>query len=148
MVAWYERDEHRARLVAEHDAMAERFPQFQLRRENGRLYWEGNLLSNQGRTYTLKVCYPDGFPQDFPKVYVTAPRLKPNGHTWARYDPSSFLCLFRPESGAHRHSYDPARTTAASIVGWAAHWLACYEVFENEGWWPGSSIHTQSGAKK
>lgn len=143
LAPWFERKENETRLVAEFEAMAARFPQFKLHRERNSLFWLGELRSNQGRIYKLKVSYPDGFPQDFPKVYVVSPKLKPNRHTWAENNPQSFMCLFRPESGSHQHSYDPARTTAAAIVAWGAHWIACYEIFEREGWWPGSTKHPQ-----
>ncbi len=130
---WYQQEAYRSRLGAEYSAVRSRFPQFRLGREgSGDLYWQGELTTNFGTRYEVKISYPRDYPSRPPAAYVVQPKLKQAPHTYGDGGP---LCLFNPEEGAS-HGFDPARTTAAAIIAWTAEWLAYYEVYRRTGSWP------------
>lgn len=136
---WWETTYGRWRLVAEVRAMRERFPGFEAcLSDQGRLGWVGRLQSGfrPGSRYLVRITYPRGFPEDAPKVTIEQPTLPENApHVLAGKE----LCLFRPVDGP-RHGYDPARTTAATFVAWTAHWIHCFEHWQETGTWLAEEI--------
>lgn len=130
---WYKNEALLARFALEYAAVTDRFPNFQLAKDrHGNLYWHGQLTTNFGTRYRVKICYPSDYPSTPPLAYVTHPEPKDAPHMYGSGEP----CLFHPEQGAS-HGFDPARTTAAAVIGWTAEWLACYEVYRRTGRWPG-----------
>jgi hypothetical protein len=125
----------RWRLAAEREAM-KRFPGFSLYlADDNNLTWAGVLRStfNRRKRYLVKVSYPDRFPHQAPAVSIEKPALRENTpHLLFHTNP----CLYRGESS--RSGYDPARTTAATLVAWTALWIHAYEVWMATGTWPGS----------
>lgn len=124
------------RLRVELEAMR-RFPGFALSAlELGRLSWRGEVFSSFDlvRRYAVRVTYPDRFPDEAPEVRFEKPDF-PEGtpHLLEGSRP----CLFRPAQGP-RHGYDPARTTAATLVSWTALWTHAYETWLSTDVWPGS----------
>jgi len=126
----------RWRLAAESEAM-KRFPGFSLcLPEGGALTWAGILRSafDRRKRYLVKVTYPERFPHQAPVVSIEKPALDENTpHLLGRMRP----CLYRSENGP-RNGYDPARTTAATLVAWTALWIHAYETWKAVGAWPGS----------
>jgi hypothetical protein len=126
----------RWRLAAESEAM-KRFPGFKLLLPNdGSLTWAGILRStfNRRRRYLVKVTYPERFPYQAPVVSIDKPALDSGApHLLGSNRP----CLYRGEHGS-RNGYDPARTTAATLVAWTALWIHAYETWKAIGTWPGS----------
>jgi hypothetical protein len=123
------------RLSVEAEAMR-RFPGFALTTPGlGRLSWRGELTStfDLGRQYAVRVTYPDRFPDEAPEVLFEAPAF-PEGtpHLLEGRRP----CLFRPAQGP-RQGYDPARTTAATLVTWTALWIHAFETWLVTDAWPG-----------
>ena len=121
------------RLAAETQAM-NRFPGFRLSLSAGQLCWRGRLRSSLSRRrYLVKITYPQQFPDYAPEVII-------EGHRFPTAVPhlldGSKPCLFTPVMGP-RHGYDPARTTAATLVGWTALWIHAYETWRAVGAWPG-----------
>ena len=136
---WWETPYGRWRLAAEKEAMR-RFPGFELadaRLElSGRMLgWRGWLESSLhgGDRYLVRVIYPTGFPDEPPIVFIAEPAL-PEGvpHLLEGNRP----CLYRPMEGP-RNGYDPARTTAATLVAWTTLWINAYETWRATGGWPG-----------
>jgi len=125
----------RWRLTAESEAM-KRFPGFRLRlSDEGNLTWAGVLRStfNRCRRYAVKVTYPGRFPHEAPVVTIEKPALKEKTpHLLSGNCP----CLYRGVRGP-RNGYDPARTTAATLVAWTALWIHAYETWQATGSWPG-----------
>jgi hypothetical protein len=125
----------RWRLNAEIEAM-KRFPDFSLEVPGvGCAVWTGVLRCTfwPCRRYSIRVVYPDYFPHVAPVVYIDRPSLA--------YDTPHLLSRSRPCLYADlrhvRHGYDPARTTAATLVAWTALWIHAYETWQATGTWPG-----------
>jgi hypothetical protein len=131
---WFERNP--SRLVLEQNAVASRFPGFQLFREEHTLFWVGTLRTNGGNRYEVTVEYPDNFPDAPPKVFPTNPKIE----LWR--DDESFkhqyrdgsLCLFHPSD----RFFEP-NTTAVTVIATAAAWLFSFEQWLASGRkkWPG-----------
>jgi len=137
---WYLQKRLQARLVAEVEAVRERFPAFALKKsQEGDLFWVGELETNFGSRYRVKISYPPTYPNRPPAAFVVHPKLNPSPHT---YGENSQLCLFDPNEG-HSRGFDPNGTTAATVIAWVGEWLACYEVFLQTGQWvTGRREHT------
>lgn len=133
---WWTTPYGRWRLAAESEAMR-RFPDFSVcLPEGGALTWAGILRStfNRRRRYLVKVTYPNRFPHEAPVVTIEKPVLNRNApHLLGCNRP----CLYRGTNGP-RNGYDPARTTAATLVAWTALWIHAYETWKATGTWPGS----------
>ena len=134
---WWETPYGRWRLAGETEAMWERFPGFELHlSDEGDLVWAGVLRSTlkKRKRYVVKVTYPNRFPWEPPVVTIVQPKLDTNApHLLGGARP----CLFRAYNGP-RSGYDPARTTAATLVAWTALWTHAYETWKATGTWPGS----------
>jgi len=66
-------------------------------------------------------------------VTIVEPELVPNApHVILGRRP----CLYLPAQG-RPHGYDPATTTAATLVAWTALWIHAYETWVSTGAWPG-----------
>jgi len=118
---WYKR--HFARLKAEQIIMAERFPQFVLKKANRTLYWEGILLTNFGTYYRIEIVYPDNYPYQRPRFRVTEPRIRSDSpHRFVNGN----LCVY-PDHWSHK------RCTAPAGVPLVASWLAMYEIWLRTG---------------
>lgn len=125
------------RRQREIDAMNGSFPSFRLEDEGAGLFWSGSIRSSMtGRNYRVRVQYPYNFPDTAPIVVIESHQF-PAGmpHLLNGNQP----CLFTPSQGTH-HGYDPARTTAATLVSWTALWIHAYETWCETGEWPGRGV--------
>lgn len=132
-VPWWETPYGRWRLEIEVEAM-KRFPGFRLSSERENLNWQGHLRSSlTGVHYRVNIEYPFTFPDTAPVPII-------ENHSFPDRMPHLLLgnrpCLFVPEHGP-RSGYDPARTTAATIVAWTSLWIHAYETWLATGMWPG-----------
>ncbi|HEX2913506.1 MAG TPA: hypothetical protein VH186_22070 [Chloroflexia bacterium] len=137
---WYM--ENPGRLLIEQQAMASRFPQFQLYNDDGQLYWIGKLETNRNNSYLIKVNYPDQFPSKPPEVFPVDPVVivdDPKGDLLHQY-PDGKLCLYYPGDRTF-----PSSATAATVVAVAAAWFFCYETWLESGKqdWPGAQMEHQ-----
>lgn len=130
---WWETPYGRWRLSAETQAM-QRFPQFTPHQsEEGDLCWVGRLRSGlpAGERYLVNVTYPTRFPDQAPEVRIEEPEISSSTpHLLSGGRP----CLYH---GGPDRGYDPARTTAATLVAWTALWIHAYETWRETGDWPG-----------
>ena len=134
---WSETPYGRWRLSVDVEAMR-RFPDFRLYEDpGGLLAWVGSLESSldPGRPYLVKVTYVEGFPDAAPAVAIEEPRL-PASTPHLQF--GNRPCLYHPQQGAG-NGYDPARTTAATLVAWTALWIHAYETWKATGVWPGKA---------
>ena len=132
---WWNTSDGRWRLEAEEQAMRERFPGFELvLSAEILLAWVGLLQSALpgGKRYQVYVIYGPGFPDTAPWAIIAAPKLVANTpHLLFGQAP----CLYKPAGSAR--GYDPASTTAATLVAWTALWIHAYETWRQTGTWPG-----------
>lgn len=131
---WWQSEYGTWRFEAEARAMR-RFPRFTMHYVEKRLTWQGWLQSAlpQGRRYLVYVTYPECFPDEPPIVEIAYPMLPSEGvpHLLSQQRP----CLYH---GGLRDGYDPARTTAATLVAWTALWIHAFETWRATGSWPGA----------
>ncbi|MCY4331994.1 MAG: nucleotidyltransferase [Cyanobacteria bacterium MAG CAR1_bin_15] len=142
-------------LQAQVNAMAQRWPQFQVSRPGDQLViWSGNLQGLERSFYiTIEYGTPKKDDQEMyrlmPVVRVQRPSLvlnpdaeeeAPLPHVYPDTENDyrlSPLCLFDPATGEWNHSMKIADTT----VPWTVRWLACYEIWEATGRWVGGGRH-------
>lgn len=130
---WYEQVPER--LLREREIMSESFPQARLvKLSDGRLAWVLALRTNSGRTYVVNITYSNGFPLEYPQVFVVDPPIVASPHQYA----GGRLCLFSTADRPER-SYT-VKTTAATIASWAAAWLASYEIWRVTSRWPERNV--------
>jgi hypothetical protein len=122
------------RFVLEQRAVEKRFPRFVLsRRLDGCLVWMGSITTSvEGRRYHLQIVYPLGFPGQPPEVSILSPLIADGPHLLGPGHP----CLYH--SGSRVNGYNPAATTAATLIAWVSLWCHCREVWERTGRWPGA----------
>lgn len=132
---WWTTPFGRWRLSVEVEAM-KRFPGFHLCSPAAEgLCWLGEIRSSfdPASRYAIAVTYPPAFPDEAPLVAIEEPTLPPETpHVTSGNRP----CLYRPTQGS-RNGYDPARTTAATLIGWTALWVHAFETWRATGEWPG-----------
>jgi ubiquitin-protein ligase len=90
------------------------------------------IRTNSGKTYTLKIEIPNGYPNSLPAVYVTNPKplktkfgeamleTSANMHTWSGKDGCTRICHFGTVSWSPRQSL-------AKVVMKCRVWLEIYE---------------------
>ena len=100
------------------------------------LYWTGdveiNLSTLSDPTHTLKVVYPEDYPNRPAEAYVLRPRVYSEKH---QYEDGQ-LCLFNPKDGT-TYGWNPSRSTAVTVTGWAIQWLYAYYTWRHTNEWPG-----------
>ena len=100
------------------------------------VYWEGtvelNLASLRSPDHTLKIVYPNDYPHRPAEAYVLKPRIYSQKH---QYEDGQ-LCLFNPKDG-ERYGWNPSRSTAVTVAGWAIQWLYAYYTWRATNEWPG-----------
>jgi hypothetical protein len=104
--------------------------------KRGPLYWIGdveiNLAGIPQRIHTLKIVYVDGYPNRPAEAYVVQPNVYSEKHQFE----DGQLCLFNPKDGV-TYGWNPSRSTAVTVTGWAIQWLYAYYTWRATGTWPG-----------
>lgn len=143
MAAWWgTRARVSARLQLEVAAMRDSFGDtFRLvvpRSDN--LYWEGevelNLSGIPRAGHLLHVVYPADYPARAVEAYVRRPKIVSRKHQFE----DGQLCLFNPRDGKS-YGWNPGRSTAVTVAGWAVQWLYAYYTWKATGAWPGREEH-------
>jgi len=100
------------------------------------LYWVGdveiNLAGIPQRVHTLKIVYPEDYPNRPAEAYVLKPSVYSEKH---QYEDGQ-LCLFNPKDGI-TYGWNPSTSTAVTVAGWAIQWLYAYYTWRATGVWPG-----------
>jgi|ERR1041385_3687594 hypothetical protein len=91
------------------------------------------LAALQPRTqiYTLRILFPDTYPNVMPSVYVSKPAIKTTAPH--RYKDGN-LCYLHPRM------WNPGLHSLTFVIGRTAKWLAKYEVWQSTGSWPGAEL--------
>lgn len=108
----------------------------------GRTYVHGSWISNMNRTYTLRVYFPSGYPDECPSTYITSPsplfgwlgqrRIESYGtnsamHVWQTDRPGwTKVCTFRPDSWN-------ASISVNKVIRKGTLWIAAYECHLEDG---------------
>ncbi|RMG88593.1 MAG: hypothetical protein D6712_03315 [Chloroflexi bacterium] len=135
---WGTRRNVSPRLIWEVEAMRATFGDtFQLREDaNGGLYWIGtveiNLEDLPTPEHTLKIVYPRTYPASPAEAYCVKPIIYSEKH---QYEDGQ-LCLFNPTDGK-QYGWNPSKSTAVTVTGWAIQWLYAYYTWRATGLWPG-----------
>lgn len=142
---WYE---HSPELLKEEKKlMSKFFPQFNIREDNGKLWWKGTIKSNRGGDWTLAAVYQNDHPNNSTyggsiRIYSIKPdidslyrRLRWIPHLLDDEDGLKYLCT--SESGdfkAFKDSKDRVKkvTSAASALSWASKWIFLFESWIHE----------------
>lgn len=102
----------------------------------GPLYWEGdvelNLATLESPYHRLKILYPSEYPNRPAEAYVLRPRIYSEKH---QYEDGQ-LCLFNPKDGT-QYGWNPSKSTAVTVAGWAVQWMYAYYTWRATGDWPG-----------
>lgn len=102
----------------------------------GDLYWIGdieiNLAGIPQRTHTVKIVYVEGYPNRPAEAYVVQPNVYSEKHQFE----DGQLCLFNPKDGV-TYGWNPSKSTAVTVAGWAIQWLYAYYTWRATGTWPG-----------
>ena len=102
----------------------------------GALYWEGdvelNLATLESPFHRLKILYPNEYPNRPAEAYVLRPRIYSEKH---QYEDGQ-LCLFNPKDGT-QYGWNPSKSTAVTVAGWAVQWMYAYYTWRATGEWPG-----------
>jgi len=131
---WYETKAGRMRVEVEKRLMKRRFPQFVLKldRKNRALSFVGNLRTNLGNIYTIKLTYPSEYLRN-PEIsvfFLNQPQDLKIPHLYS----DKRMCLFESVS-----DFASNRTTIATYVARAGIWLNAFDIWHKTGNWPGKS---------
>ena len=122
--SWFEGD--RARLVRECRLVREAHPDFELRLEEGRLFWEGESADIppglEAPPLHFRVEYPTGFPVAAIRVVPISPELPAEewGHEWHRWEDGR-VCIVRPDQWDISYT---AIDVIEKVVDWYFNYLA------------------------
>jgi ubiquitin-protein ligase len=140
MAAWWgTRSDVSPRLRLEVEAMRAAFDDtFRLTvpQDSSLLHWTGDVELNlsvlKNQVHTLKIVYPKDYPNRPAEAYVLRPRIYSEKH---QYEDGQ-LCLFNPKDGTN-YGWNPSRSTAVTVAGWAVQWLYAYYTWRHTKQWPG-----------
>ncbi len=104
-------ENQRSRIAAERIAVEKYFPSFIFHSYRGKCYWIGEMKTNAGNTYTIRVEIPDDYPDVRPNLYIIKPfplytyngtKLSELGathsmHTFSPKNDWVQMCIFRDE---------------------------------------------------
>ncbi len=104
--------------------------------EADNLYWEGmvelNMTSIPQREHLLRIVYPASYPGQAAEAYVQQPKIVSRKHQFE----DGQICLFNPKDGK-QYGWNPGRSTAVTVAGWAVQWLYAFYTWKATGTWPG-----------
>ncbi len=96
---------------------------------DGNVYARAALQTGSG-TYVVSIRFPDSYPNEMPRVFVDAPTITTAPH---RYQ-GGHICYLHPSM------WNPGAHNLTFVIARAAKWLTKYEIWRNQGKWPGAEI--------
>jgi len=96
---------------------------------NGGVYVKALLQTPMKNSYIATITFPN-YPNQMPKVWITKPVLPNSRH---RYNDGTICYL-------HPNMWNPGRHDLTFVLKRAAKWLNKYEVWRNNGHWPGAEL--------
>ena len=96
---------------------------------------DGNLfvkaaLQPSSQLYIITINFPDSYPNEMPRVYVTKPVIDSSPH---RYN-GGHICYLHPTM------WNPGVHNLSFVIQRAAKWLAKYDVWKQDRIWPGAQL--------
>jgi ubiquitin-protein ligase len=96
---------------------------------------DGNIyvkaaLQPSSQLYIITICFPDTYPNEMPRVYVTKPAIDSAPH---RYNKGN-ICYLHPTM------WNPGVHNLLFVIQRSTKWLAKYEVWKRDRIWPGAEI--------
>ena len=140
---WGTKDKVSPRLIWEVEAMKATFGNtFKLvvPPRRGLVFWRGVVEINMRMSrfssfqseHTLDIVYPKEYPNRPAEAYCRKPKIYSEKH---QYEDGQ-LCLFNPKDG-EQYGWNPSKSTAVTVTGWAVQWLYAYYTWRSTGQWPG-----------
>src|SRR5579859_5767854 len=128
--AWWNLDQGRREI--DKSAVLAAFPFFALDDSSGGYTWKGIIDTGYGRYGIDVIGNPTGA---MPFILSRHPRRlgRQEGAGWR---PSPHLYKSGRLCVAETSDWVPERHTTATVIAWAAHWLAAYTVWRAGGQWP------------
>lgn len=112
-----------------------------------RVYWVGAIdvtMTNAPQPeHQIKIEYPHDYPNRPPEAYVIKPYIYSPKHQFE----DGQLCLFNPKDGKE-YGWNPSRSTAVTIAGWAINWLYAFYTWKKLGIWPGEEERISSRTRQ
>jgi ubiquitin-protein ligase len=97
--------------------------------QDGKLYVKA-ALQPSSQYYIVTINFPDTYPNEMPRVYITKPEINSAPH---RYNTGN-ICYLHPTM------WNPGVHNLRFVIERAAKWLAKYEVWKRQLAWPGAEI--------
>lgn len=97
---------------------------------DGRAYVK-TALQISSQMYVLSVKFPDSYPHEMPRVFIDAPAIAATAPH--RYQNGN-ICYLHPSM------WNPGFHNLSFVIARAAKWLNKYEVWRQQGKWPGAEI--------
>jgi ubiquitin-protein ligase len=98
---------------------------------DGKVYARTALQTANGRQFVLSIKFPDTYPNEMPRVFIDAPAI-------TAYAPHCYqtgnICYLHPTM------WNPGAHNLTFVIWRAAKWLNKFEVWRNNGSWPGAEI--------
>lgn len=96
---------------------------------------DGNIcvkaaLQPSSQYYIITIHFPDTYPNEMPKVYVTKPVIDSAPHRYTKGN----ICYLHPTM------WNPGVHNLSFVIQRATKWLAKYEVWKRDRIWPGAEI--------
>ncbi|MFZ3352180.1 MAG: hypothetical protein WA268_15060 [Xanthobacteraceae bacterium] len=98
---------------------------------DGKVYARAALQTAASFQYVLSIKFPDTYPYEMPRVFIDAPAII--SYAPHRYNAGN-ICYLHPSM------WNPGTHHLTFVIGRAAKWLGKYEVWRNNGSWPGAAI--------
>ncbi len=136
---WGKRSKVSPRLIWEVEAMRASFGdtfRLEVPSSTSPLYWQGTVQINMSvlssPDHVLRIVYPAAYPNRPAEAYCLHPSIYSEKH---QYEDGQ-LCLFNPKDG-EQYGWNPSKSTAVTVAGWAVQWLYAYYTWRATGDWPG-----------
>ncbi len=123
-------DLSRPRMAVESEKIKRYFPQFRFKAKKSRgtvTSVEGDLETNDGNSYYVKIKIPDDYPYTMPSVSL--PETNIDSDCPHRYG-NKKLCVMKYDQWTSNYSL-------AFMIAKAAIWINKYDVWQRTGHWPG-----------
>ena len=96
---------------------------------------DGNLyvkiaLQPSTQLYIIAIYFPDSYPNEMPRVYVTKPVIDSPPHRYTKGN----ICYLHPTM------WNPGVHNLSFVIQRATKWLAKYDVWKRDHIWPGAEI--------
>jgi len=97
---------------------------------DGKVFVKAALQPSSQQYYVVAIYFPDNYPNEMPRVYVTKPVIDSAPH---RYNQGN-ICYLHPTM------WNPGVHNLRFVIERAAKWLAKYEIWKRNRVWPGAEI--------